>query len=88
MTAIVGTPARLAASHVPRRVADHHRVVGVGAGLLERGVHEVGLGLGRLDVGRAGPAVGELARVEQVEVVVDLVVLGGAGEQRLVAARA
>ena len=77
-TPIVFTPARLADSQSHVRVADHHRLPA--AGLLDRGGHEVGLGLGRLDVGRGGPAVDERARVEQLEVVVDLVGLGGGGQ--------
>jgi hypothetical protein len=36
-------------------------------------VHQVGFGLGRLDVARVGPGVDQVAGVEQVEVVIDLV---------------
>jgi hypothetical protein len=48
--------------------------------LFERGPHEIGLRLRRLDVVVGGPAVRELAGVEQVEVVVELVLRRGAGE--------
>src|SRR5829696_3943585 len=50
---------------VPRRVAHHHGLPA--PGLLDGGGHEVGLGLGRLDVCRGGPAVDDRARVEQLE---------------------
>ena len=83
ITAIVSMPALLGRLDVPRRVADHHRVVG--AGLLQRGVDEVGLGLGLLDVVGARPGVDDVARVEQVEVVVELVGLRRAGEDDRVA---
>src|SRR5436190_7864021 len=55
---------------VPGRVADHQPAVRARLG--ERRVDEIGLRLGRLDVGRGGPVVGELARIEEVEVTVDL----------------
>ena len=41
---------------------------------------EIGLGLGGLDIGGRGPRIGQLASVEQVEVVIDLVRLGGGGQ--------
>ena len=47
---------------------------------------EVGLGFGGLDVGRGRPAVGELPRVEDIEVVLDLLLLRRAGEHDRVAA--
>src|SRR5690348_11754044 len=56
---------------VPRRIADHQAVVG--AGLLERGANEVGLRLRRLDVVVGRPAVGQLPRVEQLQVAVELI---------------
>ncbi|MGA7704557.1 MAG: hypothetical protein WB998_06635 [Solirubrobacteraceae bacterium] len=49
-------------------------------------VHEVGPGLGRLHVAGARPSVGEPARAEQVDVVLDLGLLGGACEDDRVAA--
>ena len=76
-TAIVSTPAFAGRAAVPGRVADHHRRAAADA--LQRGLHEVGRGLGLLDVADARPRVGEPARVEQVEVVLDLVGLGRAG---------
>ena len=77
-------PRALGRLAVPGRVADHHRVAA--AGLLDGRLHEVRLGLRRLDVRGGRPAVGELAGVEQVEVVVDLLLLGRAGEHDRVAA--
>src|SRR4051795_4071698 len=71
---------------VPHRVADHHRVLGVGvAGLGQSGEDEVGLGLGLLDVARVGPVVDERAGVEQREVVLELLGLGRRGEDHGVA---
>ena len=61
---------------VPRRVADHHGVLGLRSGLLERREHEVRLGLGLLHVARVGPAVDERAGVEQRQVVLELLGLG------------
>ena len=75
-------PARRLA--VPGRVADHDRLAA--ACLLHRGLHEIGLRLGRLHVARVGPGVDQLAGVEQVEVVIDLVRLGRAGQHDRVAA--
>src|SRR5438093_10672805 len=75
-TATVWTPARFAAltSHgVSPTITALARAEPV-----ERREHEVGFGLGLLDVGRRGPPVGEVASVEQVEVVVDLLLLGRA----------
>ena len=45
---------------LPDGVADHHRFLPPRR-LLARGGDQVGLGLGRLDVGRGGPAVDEIA---------------------------
>jgi hypothetical protein len=70
-----GPPGGLA---IEGRVADHDTVAA--AGFLERRHHEVGLGLGRLDVGGGGPAVRELAGIQEVEVVVDLLLLCRAGQ--------
>ena len=79
-TAIVGDAGRAcAASTSHGRVADHHRLVGRRP-CPSAACDEVGLRLGPLDVGRGRPAVGEVARVEQVEVVLDLLALGRAGE--------
>ena len=83
-TPIVATPARLAASqsHVESPTITRRSA----ARLVDRRVTRSGSGLVRSHVGRARPAVGELARVEQVEVVVDLVLLGRGGEHERVAA--
>ena len=77
-------PGPLGGLAVPGRVADHHGLAA--AGLLHRGHHEVGLGLRGLDVVGRRPVVRELAGVEQVEVVVDLVLLRRAGEHHRVPA--
>ena len=77
-TATVATPARLAASQSQVRVAHHHRIAT--AGLVHRSLHEIGLGLGGLDIGRAGPAVGQLPGVDEIEIVLDLRSLRGAGQ--------
>src|SRR4051794_17104396 len=71
---------------VPYRVADHHGVLGVGvARLRERGEHQVGLGLGLLDVAGVGPVVDERAGVELREVMLELLGLGRGGEDHGVA---
>ena len=62
------------AADVERGVPHHDRVVAIE--LLERGEHEVRRRLGAVDIRRRGPAVDELAGVEEIEVVVDLALLG------------
>src|SRR5436309_490982 len=69
---------------VPGRVADHDRILR--PELVERSAHEVRLGLRRLDVVVRRPALDELTRVEQVEVVVELFLGRRAGEERRPAA--
>src|SRR4051794_35366136 len=65
---------------VPWSVADHHRVVGPGA--VEGGADKVGLRLGRLDVVVGRPRIHELAGVEEIEVVVDLLLRRRARQDR------
>ena len=84
-TAMVSTPARLAASQ--SQVESPTITASLGPGLVDGRLHEVGLGLGGLHVARGGPAVHELAGVEQIEVVVHLVGLGRAGQHHRVARR-
>ena len=84
-TASVSTPARPGRLAVPGRVADHDRRRRRRA-FSSAARTRSGSGLVALDVGRRRPAVGQLARVEQVEVVVDLVGLAPRGEHDLAAA--
>jgi hypothetical protein len=58
---------------VEGRVADHHRLAA--AGLLDGGDDQVRVGLGLLGVGRGRPGLDQVAGVQQVQEVVDLVAL-------------
>src|SRR5436305_894707 len=65
---------------VPRGIANHHRVTALPVDPGKRGLDEVRLGLCGFDVRRGGPPVGEPARIEQIEIVLHLLLLGRAGE--------
>ena len=72
-TATDSIPARRAASQ--SQVESPTITASFVPGLVQRRLHEVGLGLGGLHVGGGGPAVHHVASAEQVEVVVHLVPL-------------
>src|SRR5215217_4466228 len=69
---------------VPGRVADQHRLAA--PDLVHGRVDQVRVGLGPLDVGRGRPGLDQLAGVQQVEVVLDLVALARAGQDQPVPA--
>ena len=71
---------------VPGRVADHHRLAA--AGLLDARPSRGPARAWWPDVVARGPPVGQVARVEQVDVVLHLLRLRGAGEHDAVAALA
>src|SRR5204863_9103808 len=63
---------------VPRRVPEHRRPAA--ACLLEAGDDQVRLGLGCLDVRGGGPAVHDVANLQEIYVMVHLALLGRARE--------
>src|SRR5215217_4123345 len=69
---------------VPGRVADQDRLAT--PDLVDGRVHQVRVGLGPLDVGRGRPGLDQLAGVQQVQVMVDLVALARAGQDQPVPA--
>src|SRR5215217_132645 len=69
---------------VEGRVADQHRLAT--PDLVDGRVHQVRVGLGLLDVGRGRPGLDQVAGVQQVQVVVDLVALARAGQHQPVPA--
>ena len=79
-----GDPGPAGGLAVEGRVADHHRLPA--PDLVDGRDHQVGVGLGPLDVGRGRPGLDQVAGVQQAQVVVDLVALARAGQDQPVPA--